>query len=207
MSDIHPLGKSPLLELDYRDGEETKKIAESGLIITYLIKHFDTDGILKPINEEDEEEAEYYLHFSEGTLQPLLTYTLLHEIAYSRTRESAKPAIDTFLDRVDGSYTTPNLFKAFDSLEQKLKKRCEELEYTSSSKEIFFVGHKLSAADIILEFNASLAFRDPELIKPIHRSKYVYLSKWLSQIKQRPAFVRSVDKIQKMGNDEYTIYY
>lgn len=207
LSGVYPLGKSPILELDYLDGKETKKLAESGHIINYLIKHFDSKGKLKPETEEDEEEVDYYLHFSESTLQPYLTYSFFHERAYESSAESSKPAIGKFLEVVDGSYTTPELIKTLDLLEGKLKKKCEELSYTSSSKEVYFVGHKLSGADIIFEFNLQLAFGNPDHIKPIHRTNYVFLSKWLSQVKHRPAYVRSVEIIESQGNKEYEIYF
>lgn len=203
LSKIYPIVRYPLLELDYLDGKETKKIAESGHILNYLIKHFDDKGKLKPVSEEDAEEVDYYLHLSEGSLQPLLTYLYYHEISSAKTPALAKPSVDKFLEDLDGSYTIPEIRNVLGLLENRLKKKHEET--TSSSQEIYFVGHKLSAADIILEYNMAFAFESQDVIQPIHRSKYIYLSKWLSQVKQRNAYLRSVDKVAKLGNNEYQI--
>lgn len=191
------------MELDYLDGKETKKIAESGHIINYLIKHFDTEGKLKPDSEEEEEEVDYYLHLSEGSLQPLLTYLYHHEVSSAKTPEAAKPAVNKYLEDLDGSYTVPEIRNVLGLLESRLKKKHEDT--TSSSQETYFVGHKLSGADIILEYNLAFAFESQDVIKPIHRSNYVYLSKWLSQVKHRNAYLRSVDKIAKVGHNEYRI--
>jgi len=205
--EVHPLGKSPILELDYLDGKETKKLTESGHIVNYLIKHFDTENKLRPDNERDEESIDYYIQLSEGSVQPFLTITFLHERMLENTSSHDKPIVGNALELLDGTYTTPQILRVFDMLEKFLLGKCEEQNYTSSSMEIYFVGDKLSAADIMLELNIAFAFEKPDVIKPVHRSKYVYLSKWLSQIKHRRAYLRAVERIEALGKKEYAIHY
>ena len=76
---VHPLGKSPVIEV-IRDGKSLV-IAETGHIIDYLIKNYDTSKKLVPATEEDKEQVDYFLHYCEGTLQPLLVSLLVNGYA------------------------------------------------------------------------------------------------------------------------------
>ncbi|KAJ3293062.1 hypothetical protein HK104_004758 [Borealophlyctis nickersoniae] len=65
LRDVHPLGKSPVIT----DGDVT--VAESGAIIEYLINKYG-NGRFLPTSEEDKLKYTYWLHYSEGSIQPLL---------------------------------------------------------------------------------------------------------------------------------------
>ena len=59
---IHPLGKSPLIT----DGGKT--IAESAVIISYLIRTYGKDsGLIPDAGSKAEDQADYRLHFAEGS--------------------------------------------------------------------------------------------------------------------------------------------
>ncbi|MEM9107564.1 MAG: glutathione S-transferase, partial [Pseudomonadota bacterium] len=74
LKEVHPLGKSPVIE----DG--ALKLAESGAIALYLIDTYDNDNQLAPPREDVAARAVWtqWLHYSEGSaFAPLLIKLLL----------------------------------------------------------------------------------------------------------------------------------
>ena len=79
---IHPLGKSPLLTVESAANPTPLVLAESGLIIEYLIDHYGKwlapkqyqEGKEGQVGGETEEwmRYRYYLHYAEGSLMPFL---------------------------------------------------------------------------------------------------------------------------------------
>jgi len=198
---IHPLGKSPIVELDYDNGQETKKLAESGHIINYLINHFDSKKKLTPKTEEESDEVDYFLHFSEGTIGSHLTYMAVHRAGANMAPFYVKPIINGFVDKIDSFYGVKEILLCANLLENSLKK--SQAKKTSSSEEIFFVGEHLTGADIILFFNIHIFLESGRLDGAINKSDYPLLSKFLTQVRARPAFGRANEKIEILGNGDY----
>ena len=70
---IHPLGKSPLIT----DGG--KVVAESAVIVNYLIRNYDKDNRFSSTQDSDAaQQTEYWLHFDEGSLMPYLVMSLVY---------------------------------------------------------------------------------------------------------------------------------
>ena len=65
---VHPLGKSPVLEVN------GLKLIESGAIVDYLLRHHDGGGKLRPHQDSAEfEDYQQWLHYAEGSaMLPLL---------------------------------------------------------------------------------------------------------------------------------------
>jgi len=88
LKEAHPLGKSPVIEID------GMTLAESGAIASYLIDRFDTAHALAPPREDAEAHAIWtqWLHYSEGSaFAPLLIRMLL-----SREQDPHAPLIEAF---------------------------------------------------------------------------------------------------------------
>ncbi len=68
---IHPLGKAPILT----DAEQT--IAESAVILEYLQQHYDTQRQFKPQQASAQQAYQYWMHYAEGSLMPLLVMQLV----------------------------------------------------------------------------------------------------------------------------------
>ncbi len=87
LKQIHPLGKSPILSVQAEGMSKPLILAESGLIIEYLIDHFGTqmapkryaEGKEGQVGGETEEwvRYRYYMHFGEGSMMPYLVVALL----------------------------------------------------------------------------------------------------------------------------------
>ena len=84
---IHPLGKSPLLKIEVQGKSEPLILAESAVIVEYLIKHFGhhlipreyVTGKEGQIGQETEEwlRYRYFMHYAEGTIMQFLVVALV----------------------------------------------------------------------------------------------------------------------------------
>lgn len=131
---VHPLGKSPVLT----DGDLT--LAESGLIIEYLVEKYG-NGKFMPTSESLKLRCKYWLHYSEGSLQPNLILKLIFDkIESTRMPFFAKPIAKKIVNTTRSSFINP-----------QLKLHLEYLEAELGENE-WFVGNQLSAADFQLSF-------------------------------------------------------
>ena len=85
LREVHPLGKSPVIE------DNGMTIAESGAIITYLIDTYDTERKFAPASNAGAEYVRYlqWLHYAEGSAASPLLINMLTR------REDPKPPIVT----------------------------------------------------------------------------------------------------------------
>lgn len=77
---IHALGKSPILSIEAPGVPKPKILAESGVILEYLLSHFGKDSSLVPKQYPEGGEGQlaveteawmryrYYMHYAEGSL-------------------------------------------------------------------------------------------------------------------------------------------
>lgn len=87
LRDAHPLGKSPVIEID------GFTLAESGAIATYLVETRDPEGHLAPPpGGRDRAEWLQWLHYSEASAFAPLLITLL----LSRERDPRPPVLSMF---------------------------------------------------------------------------------------------------------------
>lgn len=168
------MSKSPVLEINYADGKK-KILIESAHIISYLIRNFDTGKKLVPENEDDSDDIEFYTHWCEGSLQPLLTFLVVLRTAASRAPFYAKIVIDGYNSKVFELYNIPEVVNSLDYLESKF------------DGEGFIVGKKLSAADIMLSFPVAEICLLGDRV-PLDKSKYPKLQRWAKEITDRPAY-------------------
>ena len=117
---IHPLGKSPVIEVD------GKIIAESGLIVDFLIRKFGTQ-LMPAFDSSEYDTYQYWMHFAEGSAM----LPLLLKLYLSKLGDGAAPLLP-FVDT-----EIANHFKFInDALEGKN----------------FFLGENLSGADFMMLF-------------------------------------------------------
>lgn len=169
---LHPLGKSPLVEVD------GLVLAESGAIVEYLVDHYDKARKLSPAHDSATRVGfNYWLHYAEGSLMPPLLMTLV----FSRMKTApmpffVKPVARAIADKVMGSFVSPQLKLHLDYLES-------ELIATG-----WFAGKKFSAADVQMSFpieaaGARVGFKS----RP-------HLQRFLEAIHARPAYKIALDK-------------
>ncbi|CAK9439152.1 uncharacterized protein LODBEIA_P33760 [Lodderomyces beijingensis] len=186
---VHPLGKSPLIEVTKPDGE-TQVIAETGHIISYILEHYDPNHILTPQNQREKQEVDYFLHYSEGTLQPNLVALLVHSFAKKKAPFGTRFLMGLLVKGIDDQFYLPETIKNLDFLDGILAKQ----KATKNSD--FFVGTHLTGADIILSFPvltnifASRASARTMGL-PDFDQTWPNLSRWCALIEKEPKFVKA----------------
>ena len=169
---VHPLGKSPVIT----DGDVT--VAESGLIVEYLVEKFDDEKLAPPSESPEHLRMRYWLHYAEGTLMPLLLLELiLGRIESSPVPFFIKPVTKGIAAKARDAYSGPNVKRNIEYLEKCL------------AETGWFCGDTLTAADIMLSFPleaaaARIGFSD----------KQPNLAAFLAKIKARPAYQRALER-------------
>ncbi len=169
---LHPLGKSPLVEVD------GLVLAESGAIVEYLVDHFDSARKLSAAPDSPARvRFNYWLHYAEGSaMPPLLLALIFGKLKTSPMPFFIRPVARAIADKVMTSFVSPQLKLHFDYLESELKDSG------------WFAGKKFGAADIQMSFpveaaGARLGF-----------SKRPNLQRFLDTIHARPAYHRALEK-------------
>ena len=155
---VHPLGKSPVIT----DGDRV--IAETGAIVEYLLRKYDTKHDFVPeIGTQDYIEYVHFMHYAEGSaMLPLLLalYTGL-------LGEAAAPLQPRILSEI--------------------KATLDYCEYQLTRSE-YFAGDKLSGADFMMSFPLEGSRARGRL------TGYEACNDYIEKIWKRPAYLRALEK-------------
>lgn len=172
LKQIHPLGKSPVLEDDGR------AIAESGAIIEYLVEHYGDGRLIPPAGSDERLAYTYWLHYSEGSLMPLMLLKLIFDrLAYPPMPLVMRPAAALIAMGVKGKFVAPRLKDQLDFIEGEL------------AKSSWFAGDEFTAADIQMSFplEAAVARNAIGEDRPNIRN-------FVKTIHARPAYQRALER-------------
>ena len=190
---VHPLGKSPLVEI-IRPNRPHLVLAETGHIMQYLVQNYDHSKKFIARNPDEQEQIDYFLHFSEGTLQPLLVALLIGLFARKQAPFGTKYFVRLVIGQINRAYYSTELVNALDYLEQ----------YAKGKGGKYILGDKLTPADIILSFPvAENIFAQPERANAIladhidFGKRYPTLSEWSKDILKEPKYVKSGEIIEQ----------
>ena len=171
---VHPIGHAPMLEVNDR------VLIESGFIIEYLIKHYDTDKQFKPAddNEAAWEAYTFWLHFAEASLMPLLVMRLVFSKVVHQSPMLIKPVSKKIQSQVEKNMISRSLDSMLGMMEQHLQDNH------------WFAGSEFSAADIQMH----LAVVGANAGSGLDSSKYTNILNWLKRCEEREAFKRAEEK-------------
>ncbi|MGP5346255.1 glutathione S-transferase [Psychrobacter celer] len=171
---VHPIGHAPMLEVNDR------VLIESGFIIEYLIKHYDTDKQFKPAddNEAAWEAYTFWLHFAEASLMPLLVMRLVFSKVVDQSPMLIKPVSKKIQSQVEKNMISRSLDSMLGMMEQHLQDNH------------WFAGSEFSAADIQMH----LAVVGANAGSGLDSSKYTNILNWLKRCEERDAFKRAEEK-------------
>lgn len=187
---VHPLGKSPVVEVYQKDSSSPIVLAETGHIISYIISHYDTNKKLTPKSESGQELVDYYYHFTEGSFQAYLVSLLIGVFAKQKSPWVVRFLVNKVIDTINQQYYLTELIRSLNFLESQLAKKNGG----------YFVGDKLTGADIILSFPVyECIFNDLPRAKEIIgdadlKKLYLQLSAWSELISQEPLYVKALEK-------------
>lgn len=168
LKNIHPLGKAPIL---VDDGDV---IVESAVILDYLQQQYDRLQQFKPQQAKDQRQYDYWMHYAEGSLMPLLVMTLVMNNVSKHVPWVIRPIAEKITDGVKGGFIRPRVKEHILYLEQYL------------SEHDHFAG-EFSFADI------QMAFPLIALQKRLH-GKYPNIQAFVQRIQERAAFQRAEQK-------------
>ncbi len=169
---VHPLGKSPVIT------DEGRTIAESGAIIEYLVGRYGNGRLIPAEDTPERLRYTYWLHYAEGSLQPLLLMKLFFDrIEKAPMPFFAKPIAKAIAGKAKGSFIVPNLERNFDYLEGEL------------GRSTWFAGAEFSAADVQMSFPLEAAVSRGGL-----DSKRPKLMAFLERIHARPAYRKAIER-------------
>ena len=175
LREIHPLGKSPVISDEGRDG---RVVAESGAILEYLLEHYDTPAnLVPPAGSEAYERYRFWLHHAEGSAMPPLVMRLVFaSLGKPPVPALARPVGRLFARGVEQQLLTPQIRQLSDYWEAEL------------ARWTWFAGEAFSAADIQMSFPL-LALEGSGAL-----SGYTRLPAFLAACRARPAYRRAVER-------------
>lgn len=170
LREVHPLGKSPVIE----DGQRV--VAESGAIVEYLAVRHGNGRLLPEPGSDDYWRCRYFMHFAEGSAMPLLLLKLVFDrVASAKMPFFARPIARGIADKVLKGFVLPQIRAQRGYLEAELGDR------------EWFAGRDFSIADIMMSFpleaaksRGGLGEESPNLLA------------WLQRIHARPAYQRAL---------------
>ncbi|KAJ7104564.1 glutathione S-transferase-like protein [Mycena crocata] len=199
---IHPLGKSPVITVGNRT------IAESALVTEYLCEHFGSsliptkwkDGCEGKVDGETEEymRYRYFMHYSEGSLMPLLIVSLVsNNIKTAPVPFFIRPITSQISGKINKGYLDPNYVTHFAFLEEQLS--------SAPNGGPYLCGSKLTGADIMMSFPVMIVTsgegdRGPLMTKETHPKLFAYAE----TLKASESYKRAVDKVVALEG-EYTL--
>ncbi len=140
LRDVHPLGKSPVLEDDGRI------LIESGAIVEYLVERYGAEKLPIPTDVDLRLRYRQWIHYAEGSAMP----PLLLKLVFDRMEKAdapfiVKPLVKKIADTVRTSFITPQIKLHLDFLESELE------------RDAWFAGPNFTAADIQMSFPLEVA--------------------------------------------------
>lgn len=169
---IHPLGKAPIIT------HQGHVVAESGAIIQYIIERI-AAGRLAPVAfSEQRLRYDYWLHYAEGSLMPLLVMSLvMARVDKAPMPFIARPVARQITAGVQKNYLGPQLTLHLDHVEQSLT------EYE------WFAGDAFTAADIQMSFPLEAAASRSQAL-----ADRPAIGAFLKRIHARPAYQRALER-------------
>lgn len=181
LKNIHPMGKSPILQ------DDNQILIESAHIIEYLIDNYDNIDNHDALNHKkfrpnyattEYEKYRYWLHFTESSLMPLLIIRLLFSRMIKQSPIGIKQVAKLLQNGVEKSYVNKTLNAELTMLDEHL------------SNHDWLAGSQFTGADIQLEF-AIDAMKKSRQLEPC----FANIHNWLKRCHAREAYQKTVQKI------------
>lgn len=172
LKQVHPLGKSPVIE------DQGRVIAESGAMIEYLLDVYGAASTLRPQAGTDAFlDYRYWLHATEGTAMPVITMKLIFKMIPEQVPFLLKPVAGALSKGLQDKVTDPQARDQMKMWEDAL------------AQGGWFAGSDFSAADIAMSFPVEVAADRFQVEQPGSAVKA-----WLAAIRARPAYQKALEK-------------
>ena len=177
-------------------------VTESETIIDYLTDHFGPhltparypSGKEGQLGAETEEwmRHKFLMDYAEGSfLTPLIVSLITSSIRSAPVPFFLRPITNGIANKVDGSYTNPELTNHLDFLEGYLK--------SSPSNGEYFCSDKLTGADIMMHFALEGAVKKTACSE----TSYPTLYKYVRRLQQLDSYKRAGQSVEKASGEKY----
>ncbi|MEO1136126.1 MAG: glutathione S-transferase [Pseudomonadota bacterium] len=171
LTDVHPLGKSPVIEMN------GKVYAETGAMIEAVLDQYG-NGQLRPVSGAPEYDLyRYWMYASEGSYMPPLVFTLfLNRMETAPMPFFARPVAKKLVKAVRDGYLNHTMKAQYDFLEDQL------------SRSMWLAGDDITAADIIMSFPVEgFTIRG-------NADGYPNIAAYVKRLQARPAYARALER-------------
>jgi glutathione S-transferase len=213
LKEVHPLGKSPVIEIESPATDKPLVIAESGAIVEYLLDHWGRWLVPKRYREGKEDQVggeteswvrhRMYMHYAEGSIMPLNIVGLLvqSEQAYPKSQLSAscadsvpdirnapvpffiRPITNSIATRIQTSYLTNQFELHYQFIEDQLA--------TSPDGGDYLCGKEITGADILMSFPLEAG----NSRSGVKQEKFPKVFAYVEKLHEREAYKRATEKI------------
>ena len=169
---IHPLGKSPVVEID------GAVYAETGAVLEHIVDTRGEGRLTPPRDSPNYLKCRYWLHAAEGSyMPPLVLMLFLNRMETAPMPFFARPIAKRLTKAARDGYLDHTLKALFGYLDEEL------------GKSAFLAGDDLTVADIMMSFPCEAALQRVDAAK-----KSRNLKTYVDRLHARPAFVRALKK-------------
>ncbi len=169
---IHPLGKSPVIDDDGR------VVAETGTIIEYVINRHGGGRMRPEAGSDAEIDYLYWMHFAEGTMMPPMVMALvLGRLTEAKVPFFAKPVVKKVEAQLRAVMVDRHLPAQFKLVENHLV------------GQNFLAGDSLTGADIMMSFPLEAA-----VIRTGIGADHPNIAAYVKRIHDRPAYRAALAK-------------
>ena len=168
---IHPLGKSPVVEIG------DVKLVESAAVIEELLDRYGNGRLRPEAGTDAHRRYRFWLHYAEGSLMsPLLVKLVISRVRSAPVPFFVKPIAKGIASKVDEGFTDPEIEKHLDFIEEELRRHR------------WFAGQELTGADIQMSFPLEAAAARGGA------AKYPQITGFLESVHERDAYQRALKR-------------
>jgi glutathione S-transferase len=172
LRNVHPLGKSPVLE------EDGTKYAESAAILEHLVEAHGGGRFVPAAGTPAHVRYRYFMHYAEGSvMSPLLLKLVTSRVRAAKVPFFVKPIAKKIAGTIDASFVDPNLERHLEFIDAELGQRP------------YFCGDDFTVADIQMSYPVSGLLVRAKDLGPTKNLKAFY-----ERIRERPAYAKAVER-------------
>jgi glutathione S-transferase len=168
---LHPLGKSPIVEMD------GQTFVETAAIMDYILETRAPGQLQPAVGDENRFRYLHWMHAAEGSLMPLLVLKLLLDRMDERAPFLVKPIAKALTGAVRKAYHQPSLDGQLAWLEME------------TGKSDWLAGDQFTAADIQMAFPLAAARARGGVDK-----RYPNILAYIDRLTARPAYKAAAEK-------------
>jgi glutathione S-transferase len=166
---VHPLGKSPVIE------DNGLVVAESAAILEYLVERYGNGRFTPPAGTPEALRCRYWLHYAEGSAMSPLLLKLVFDQIETKAPFIVRPVAKAIARTFKKGFVLPQIRQHMDFIEAEL------------GKSEWFAGTELTLADMQMSFPLEAAAE-----RAAATEGRPAIAAWLGRIHARPAYQRAV---------------